>query len=78
MSVSGVVRPDRLTLLAFAGVALFGGVNAIAVKQSVMELAPFWSAGFLFLVAGLLLVGLVAVTRRPIPRGRGFTGALLY
>ena len=31
------VRPDRATLAAFAGVVLFGGVNAIAVKKSVAE-----------------------------------------
>lgn len=71
-------RPDGLTLLAFAGVVLFGGGNAIAVKQSVVELAPLWSAGLRFAVAGLLLVAIVLATRRPFPRGRSFTGALLY
>lgn len=70
--------PDGQTLLAFAGVVLFGGVNAIAAKVSVVELAPLWSAGLRFAVAGLLLVAIVAVTRRPIPRGRGLAGALLY
>lgn len=72
------VRPDRLTLLAFAAVVLFGGVNAIAVKQSVTELAPLWSAGLRFAVAGLLLVAIVLATRRPFPRGRSLMGALLY
>jgi drug/metabolite transporter (DMT)-like permease len=71
-------RPDGQTLLAFAGVVLFGGVNAIAVKVSVEELAPLWSAGLRFALAGLLLVAIVAVTRRPIPRGRSLAGALLY
>jgi drug/metabolite transporter (DMT)-like permease len=75
---SDLVRPDRLTLLAFAGVVLFGGVNAIAVKKGVEELAPFWSAGLRFVVAGMLLVAIVFVARRPFPRGRGFTGAILY
>jgi drug/metabolite transporter (DMT)-like permease len=73
-----VVGPDRLTLLAFAAVVLFGGGNAIAVKQSVVELAPFWSAGLRFVVAGLLLSLIVVAARRPFPRGRSFTGALLY
>ncbi len=72
------VRPDRLTLLAFAGVVLVGGVNAIAVKESVKELAPFWSAGLRFAVAGMLLLAIVLITRRPFPRGRSFAGALLY
>jgi drug/metabolite transporter (DMT)-like permease len=76
-SVNGV-RPDRLTLLAFAGVVLFGGGNAIAVKESVAELAPFWSAGLRFVVAGLLLLVIVVATGRRFPRGRSFTGALLY
>lgn len=35
-----LVRPDRLTLLAFVGVLLFGSFNAIAVKQSVEESRP--------------------------------------
>lgn len=57
---------------------LFGGVNAIAVKVSVEELAPFWSGGVRFLAAGVLLLGLVIVTRRPFPRGGSLTGAMLY
>jgi drug/metabolite transporter (DMT)-like permease len=75
---SGGLRPDRLTLIAFAAVVLFGGANAIAVKKSVEELAPFWSAGLRFLIAGLLLVLIVIAGRRRFPRGRSFTGALLY
>ncbi len=72
------VQPDRLTLLAFTGVVLFGGLNAIAVKQSVLELDPFWSAGLRFFVAALLLFALVAVSGRALPRGRSFGGAVLY
>jgi drug/metabolite transporter (DMT)-like permease len=75
---SDLVRPDRLTLLAFAGVVLFEGVNAIAVKKGVEELAPIWSAGLRFVVAGVLLSGVVVATKRSFPRGRGFMGALLY
>jgi drug/metabolite transporter (DMT)-like permease len=75
---SDLVRPDRLTLLAFAGVVLFGGVNAIAVKKGVEELAPFWSAGLRFVMAGLLLVAIVVAAKRPFPRARGLTGAILY
>lgn len=70
--------PDRSTLAAFLGVVLFGGVNAIAVKVSVEELAPFWSAGLRFVAAGLLLVGIVVLTRRSFPRGRSLSGAALY
>ncbi|MGH2455312.1 MAG: DMT family transporter [Candidatus Limnocylindria bacterium] len=73
-----MARPDGATSLAFLGVVLIGGLNAIAVKQSVQELDPFWSAGLRFVVAALLFTGLVVATRRPFPRGRSFGGGLLY
>jgi drug/metabolite transporter (DMT)-like permease len=78
MAPSGAAGPERSTLGAFVGVVVFGGLNAIAVKQSVAELAPFWSAGLRFLAAGVLFAVIVAVTRRALPRGRSFAGALLY
>jgi drug/metabolite transporter (DMT)-like permease len=70
--------PDRSTLLAFAGVVLFGGMNAIGVRQSVLELAPLWAAAIRFAAAGLIMAGLVLVTRRRFPRGRGLWGAVVY
>lgn len=71
-------RPGLDTIGAFIGVAVLGGLNAIAVKQVVAELDPFWSAGARFLVAGLLLAGFVALTGRSFPRGRSLYGAVLY
>jgi len=71
-------RPDGATIFAFVGVVVFGGLNAIAVKQSVQELAPFWSAGVRFVVAAALLAALVVVMRRSFPRGRSFSGGVLY
>jgi drug/metabolite transporter (DMT)-like permease len=70
--------PDRMTLAAFAAVAIIGGGNGIAVKQSVAELAPFWSAGLRFVLAGLVLVALVRATARGFPRGRSLLGAAGY
>ncbi len=72
------IRPDRLTLAAFAAVAVIGGGNAIAVKQSLGELAPFWSAGLRFAVAGALLTAFVVLARRPFPRGRSLAGSVAY
>ena len=71
-------RPDAATLLAFLGVVVLGGANAIAVKLTVAELAPFWGAAMRFTAAGALMLLLTAVTRRPMPRGRSFRGAVLY
>ena len=70
--------PSQATLLAFGAVVLLGGVNAIAVKVTVAELAPFWSAALRFIAAGLLMLLLVAATRRTLPRGRSLTGAVVY
>jgi drug/metabolite transporter (DMT)-like permease len=71
-------RPDRATLLAFAGVVLFGGLNAIGVKETVGELAPLWGAAIRFVIAGLILLTIVLVTRRSLPRGRSLAGGILY
>lgn len=70
--------PDPSTLAAFVGVVLFGGLNAIAVRQTVLELAPFWGAGLRFVAAGLLMAAIVALLRRSFPRGRSLAGAMLY
>jgi drug/metabolite transporter (DMT)-like permease len=48
------------------------------VRFSNRELAPFWGAGTRFLVAGLLLAGLMVVLGLPLPRGRALRGAVLY
>jgi drug/metabolite transporter (DMT)-like permease len=79
VGVSEATDPrNGATLLAFGGVAVLGGVNAIAVKVSVTELDPFWSAGLRFVAAGIFLVAIVLVTRRSFPRGRSLRGAIAY
>lgn len=70
--------PDGLTLAAFVAVALIGGGNGIAVKQSVAELAPFWSAGLRFSAAGVVLAALVVLSRRAFPTGLSLGGAAAY
>jgi drug/metabolite transporter (DMT)-like permease len=75
---AAAVRPDRAVLAAFAAVVVLGGANAVAVKQTVQELAPMWGAAIRFGTAGILLAALVAISRRPWPRGRSLWGAALY
>lgn len=70
--------PDPTTLVALLGVAVLGGLNTIAVKVTVAELAPLWGAGTRFVAAGLIFTALTVVTRRGFPRGRGLVGAVLY
>ncbi len=77
-SLRGGSRPDSATLLAFGGVVLLGGTNAIAVKLTVQELAPFWGATMRFAAAGALMLLLALAIRRPLPRGRSLAGAALY
>jgi drug/metabolite transporter (DMT)-like permease len=67
-----------LALGAFIGVAVLGGLNGIAVKASVSELDPFWSAGARFAVAAVLLIGIVLVSGRALPRGASLQGAAAY
>jgi drug/metabolite transporter (DMT)-like permease len=75
---SAVAAPDPLTLLAFATVVVTGGLNAIAVRGTLGELAPFWSAGLRFVLAAVVMVALVLGSGRSFPRGRSLLGAMAY
>ncbi|MFZ0013779.1 MAG: EamA family transporter [Acidimicrobiia bacterium] len=78
MSSENADRPSAIAMAAFAAVVVLGGSNAIAVKQTVGELAPFWGAALRFLAAGLVMFLLVVVTRRAVPTGKSLRGAVLY
>ena len=71
-------RPDRLTLLAFAGTVLLGGLNGTSIRVVNNELAPLWGAVLRFGLASLVFFVLVAVRRVPLPRGRALMGSVLY
>jgi drug/metabolite transporter (DMT)-like permease len=70
--------PDRVTLTAFFALILMVGINANAVKATVGELAPMWSAGLRFAAAGLILSGVILLRQQALPRGRALTGTLLF
>jgi drug/metabolite transporter (DMT)-like permease len=71
-------RPPAVAMAAFGAVVVLGGANAVAVKQTVGELTPFWGAALRFLAAGAVMLFLVVSTRRKIPTGRSLGGAVLY
>ena len=69
---------DRATLAAFATTVLLGGLNAIGIRFTVMELPPFWGATMRFVPAALLLFIIAQAFRLPMPRGRSLLGAILF
>lgn len=71
-------RPGPLTLAAFALVVVVGGSNFVAVRLSNRELPPFYGAGVRFALASVLLIGIGAVARTRMPRGRGLAGAAAF
>jgi drug/metabolite transporter (DMT)-like permease len=75
---AAVVRPDAITLVAFAATAVFAGANAVAIRIGFAELAPFWGAGVRFLAAAVLLLIAAAAMRLAFPVGRALVGATLY
>jgi drug/metabolite transporter (DMT)-like permease len=70
--------PDAVALTGFVALVLMGGINFPAVKATVEELAPLWSAGIRFAAAALILAAVVLVRRQPLPRGRALAGTLLF
>jgi drug/metabolite transporter (DMT)-like permease len=61
---------DRIALTAFVSAAILGGGNVIAVKFSNFELHPLWGASIRFVLAALLLWGIVLLRKTALPRGR--------
>jgi drug/metabolite transporter (DMT)-like permease len=68
----------RPVLLAFAAFVVLAGANAAAVKAVLGEMPPFWSAGLRFVIAGALLLALMVMQRRPVPRGDRLLGTVLF
>jgi drug/metabolite transporter (DMT)-like permease len=66
------------TYLAFVIAVIFLGVNFVAVRFSNQELAPFWGASLRFMIASILLIGIVHMRGIPLPRGEALTGAALF
>ena len=71
-------RTDRPTLAAFVLLVFLGGSATVALRQTLGEMAPFWSAALRWAIAGGLLLVVVLGTRRSLPRGRELVGTALY
>lgn len=69
---------DRTTLLAFAGVVVFGGLNGVGVGVLNEEVAPLWGAAVRFSSAAVLLFAITALGRIELPRGRALVGSIIY
>ena len=69
---------DRPTFAAFVIAVILFGVNFVAVRFSNQELPPFWGASLRFIIASILLFGIVRFRNIPLPQGAALTGAALF
>jgi drug/metabolite transporter (DMT)-like permease len=69
---------DRATLAAFVASSVLAGGNGVAIRFSNRELDPLWGAGLRFILAALLMLGLVAILDVAMPRGRPLAGAVVF
>ncbi len=69
---------DWSTMVMFALVVLFGGLNSVVIRISSAELAPLWGAGLRFSAAGLIFWAIIAARRLRLPRGRALAGPLVF
>lgn len=53
--------------LAYAAIFLFWGASFLAIREIVQVAPPFLSAGFRFIVSGLILIAAAGVQRAPMP-----------
>jgi drug/metabolite transporter (DMT)-like permease len=77
--VQHTTRPsDSGTLLAWFGIVVCGGANAVAIRVGNVDLAPFWGATLRFGLAALVLLVAVTAMRAPLPRGRTIASVSAY
>jgi len=70
--------PGVPVLLAFAFSVFLAGANAVAVRFTVEELAPFWGAALRFAAASVIFGVLVLIRKASLPRGRTLGGVIIY
>src|SRR5262249_56483622 len=77
-SESAGARTNQATIAAFAALVGLIGTNLVAIRIGNRELAPFWHAGFRFLVAAVLFWAIAVIRRAKLPSRRAATGAAVY
>jgi drug/metabolite transporter (DMT)-like permease len=77
-SVQGTRPTGSATLLAWLGIVVCGGANAVAIRVGNVDLAPFWGATLRFGLAALLLLIAVAALRASLPRGAAIASVSAY
>lgn len=68
----------KRVLLAFAGMVLIAGANAVAVRFTIRELAPFWSAALRFIAAATVFFVIMTILKVPFSKGKGLAGDVVY
>jgi len=75
---SGDAHGERVALSAFLAVAVLAGGNAVAIRVSLRELDPWWSAALRFVIAAVVLAGVVVTARMDWPTGKERRGAIVF
>ncbi len=70
--------PDSTTLLAWTGIVICGGSNAVAIRVGNVHLDPFWGAALRFGLASMVLLAVMAWRRPPLPRGVALLSVVAY
>src|SRR5438105_361609 len=70
--------PNRRVVAAFIVLVLLIGTNLVAIRYTNRELAPFWNAGFRFVLAAIGFAIIFVVRRPGAPPRRALIGGTLY
>jgi len=68
----------RIVILAFVVETLLAGANGVAIRFSNRELDPLWGASLRFILAAILMIGIMKVRKLETPQGKSLWGAILY
>ena len=72
------MRPDRITMTAFAGFVLIAGAVSVAIRLGSFELAPMWAATLRYALAVPIFAAVAIAMHIPFPRGANLVGTLLF